>query len=100
MVLEKCEYVQPQMTSTGQVCEIIPKYPCNVCISYIKDILDMPLQPGLDKDISTGIMYLTNTTNKVKNLSVEFDIIVPIQGVLLYNHEDQVVLDKFWIFQQ
>jgi hypothetical protein len=82
MVLETCQYKEPQMTSSGQDCtpNPIPMFPCDVCKSFISDILYIPLPQGLAKNINDGIMYLRNTTDKVKNLSVDFELSVPIQG--------------------
>jgi len=74
MILEKCEYVQPQFSIQGQTSELVLRNPIQMCNRYMTDILSMHLPPWLIKNISTGIMYLTNTTNTVKNLTIGFDI--------------------------
>ena len=80
MVLENCiSYMQPEMTSTEQVTEKVVLG--GICPFNIKDILYMPLPPGLKKDApANGFMSLTNTTQKDKILSVEFYFNIPIQG--------------------
>jgi hypothetical protein len=63
----------------GEACGI-PKTQTFVASITMKDIFPFPNIPGLEKTIKNDTVYLTNTSEKDRNLSMNIDFNIAIQG--------------------